>query len=303
MKSKLFFWGSFLICLGTLLLLNNFDLIDFNMPNILNWWPLLLIIWGVALLKVPVILKNILFSLTGVLLALFIFVIFSNSVKFVGNITGPGDIFFIALNDDGCESSQDKTDDKITNAKLNFSGGAGSFKLATTNEYLYNISSGDLNCNVETDTPNDSTVVLNYDFAGSGIQGKSHQSNKLEIYDHLQWDIDLSAGASKMELNLEDLKIKHLNIDAGASNTSLKLGAKLPQTKVIINCGAATFNIEIPSSAGCSVQGDLALSKTKFEGMKLNSSGVYITENYYNSPNKIDFYIDGAISNIDIIRK
>lgn len=305
MKGKLFFWGSFLIFLGVLLLLNNFKILHLELSEVLDWWPILLIIWGVALLKIPIILKNILFALTGVLLALFLFIIFSYGNEFIESITGPGPVAF-EINDtdtDGCSSLQDKTDDKITNAKLNFSGGAGSFNFETTNEYLYDISSGHSNCEIISDSPNDSTIVLSYDFAGSGIQGKINSNNKLAIYNYPKWDVDISAGASKINLNFVDLKIKNLNIDAGASNSNIKLGANLPLSKVTINCGAATFNIEVPINAGCSVQGDMALSKVNFEGMKRNSAGVYISDNYYKSANKIDFYIDGAISKFNISRK
>lgn len=302
MKGKIFFWGTFLIFLGLFLLMNNFGIFKVNFTEILDWWPIILIIWGIALLKIPDVLKNILLALSGLLFSLFIVTAFSTGSNFVGSITSPGDVIFDVDTED-CVKQQEKPDDKIKRAKLNFSGGAGSFNFGTTDDFLYKIESGFENCEVDTDQPNDTTLVLNYSVGDGNINGSNSRYNMLYIYSQPIWDVDISAGASKMDINLKELKMENLSIDAGASTITISIGEIVQNCKVSINCGAATFKIIIPKNSGCSVQGDMALSKVNFEGLDKNSAGVYITDNYYNSKNKIDFYIDGALSNFNIIRE
>ena len=300
MKSSLFFWGSFLIFLGTFLLMNNFGIFEFSFSEVVDWWPLMLIIWGVSLLKVPQIVKNILMALSGVLLSLIIVTLFTSGFNFVDNFTGNIDI---SSNTNNCTNYSDKPADNLKIAKLNFSGGAGSFNISDTDEYLYYLNSGSDNCVIDSDYPNDSTVVLNYSVGeGEKISGASRYT-KLQLSNQPNWDIDISAGAANLKVDFQNLKLANLNIDAGATNADLTLSAKLPITKVNISCGAATFKIKVPKDIGCSVQGDMALSKTKFTGLTKNSAGVYISENYYESINKIDFNIDGALSKFDIERK
>jgi hypothetical protein len=300
MKSSVFFWGAFLIFLGIFLLMNNFGILNFQFDEIFDWWPIILVILGVALLKLPDIVRHLLMALSGILLSLFIVALISNGLNFFDDIRA--NIEF-SEDEDNCtkyfESS--KTDYKI--AKLNFSGGAGHFSFGSTDDNLYYLTSGYNNCDVDTDEPNDSTIIINYTFGDSeSINTTSARYSKLLLLDGPVWDIDISAGASKLDLDFSNLRVNKIKIDAGASNATLKLSADMPMTKVSINCGAATLNIEVPENAGCSVQGDMALSKINFIGLNQNSSGTYISDNYYKSNNKIDFYIDGAISTIKIVR-
>ncbi|MBX3042954.1 MAG: hypothetical protein KIT33_01780 [Candidatus Kapabacteria bacterium] len=300
MKSSLFFWGSFLIFLGIFILSNNFGAFRVSFSEVIDWWPLLLIIWGLSLLKIPLIVKNIILSLSGLLLSLLIVAMFTSGFSYLSEL---GNNIDINSAKSDCNSNHEILDEKVTKGVLNFSGGAGSFVISNTMDYLYEVNSSSVFCDVTIDRPNDSLVVLNYSLAGS--EGTNNQSRytKIEILEDLEWDIDISAGASKIKLDLEELKVPNLNIDAGATNAGLKLGAHLPMTKVNINCGAATLDITVPEDAGCSVQGDFALSKTSFENFTKNSSGIFVTKNYYDNVNKIDFQIDGALSNIKIKKK
>ncbi|MDT3739606.1 MAG: DUF5668 domain-containing protein [Candidatus Kapabacteria bacterium] len=301
MKSGVFFWGTFLIFLGLFLLLDNLGVMTIGFEEVFDWWPLILIFWGISFLKIPEIMRNIIMALSGVLLALIL-------ISFIAGYCNLFDHVSTKINimDDAkinCTSYDDKSGPEIKNAVLIFSGGAGKFDFAGTDDYLYHLNSGSGYCQVVTENPNDSTVVINYSHGEGDNISSSSRYTKFQLFKNPVWDLEISAGASKINMDLNNLKIANLDIDAGAIDADIKLGALVPMTKVTINCGAAKLKIEVPESAGCSVQGDMALSKTQFKGLTRNSTGVYISENYYKSVNKIDFYIDGALSKIDIQRK
>jgi hypothetical protein len=303
MKNRYIFWGTFLIFLGIFILMNNFGIFKVDSSEILVWWPVLLIFWGATLLKIPEIAKLILSALAAVLFAFGIVTFFAGGMHAFDNIKTN----FEFKDEDAatnCTNYEEELDSAIKYGTVNFSGGAGKFDFNSTNDYFYYLKSGTDECSVVVDRPNDSTAVLNYSFDDAEVgSNNSHRYSNFEINKSLIWDVNISAGASKMDINLDDLIISDLNIDAGASDTDLKLGANYPLTKVKIDCGAANFRIAIPQEAGCSVQGDMALTKLNFEGLKQNSAGVYISDNYYKSNNKIDFYIDGALSKVQISRK
>lgn len=301
MKSGSFFWGSFLIFLGVFILLNNFDLLKADLSEVIDYWPILFVIWGVSLLNIPQIVKNILMSLLGVILSLFLITVFTSGFGFINGISDS--VRNGEYSAEQC-SQYIENDNKFKIGKLNFSGGAGSFKISNTESYLYYVSSSSGNCDVDLDYPADSLVILNYS-AGDGpsVSGGTSRLNHLKLSNDLIWDIDVSAGAAKLNLDLEELTINTLNIDAGATTASINVGAKNLMTKVYINCGAATLKIQIPKDAEGSIQGDFALTKSKFEGFTKNSSGIYVTDNYYSNANKVDFYIDGALSKISVSRK
>ena len=70
MKPSGIFWGSFLVFLGIFFLMSNFELLNFESNYIFKFWPVILIIWGAALLKIPLMVKGILAGLSGLLVAL-----------------------------------------------------------------------------------------------------------------------------------------------------------------------------------------------------------------------------------------
>ncbi|MBI5323909.1 MAG: hypothetical protein HZB41_01280, partial [Ignavibacteriae bacterium] len=71
-KTKSIFWGVFLIFLGIFFLMNELNMWNYDLSVIQYFWPLLLVIWGISILKIPGIAKKILASLAAILLALFI---------------------------------------------------------------------------------------------------------------------------------------------------------------------------------------------------------------------------------------
>ncbi len=77
MKNSTLFWGVFLIILGLLLLLNQMDILSVSLGSVFKFWPIILIIWGVSLLRLPDIYKKVLLGLTALLLAIFVSGLFS----------------------------------------------------------------------------------------------------------------------------------------------------------------------------------------------------------------------------------
>lgn len=303
MKNSIYFWGTFLMVLGTCLLIDNLHQFPVDTSNLILWWPVILIIWGLSLLKIPEIIKSILMAIAGAFFAIIIYTLISGTFNFFN--------FFDNHHDNGGNFSENCTsleevrnvDKNIKYAKLNLSTGASRFDLSGTKNYVYHVVSNSSNCKIDQDFPSDSLIVLNFNHGNGKKISKISKQNKMQLYNGYIWDLDISSGASSMDLNLKDMKIASLEIDAGASNTELTLDALLPLTNVNINCGAAEFVIIIPKNAGCSVQGDLALSNFNFVGLEKNSAGVYISKDYYQNDKKIDFNIDGALSNIKIIRR
>lgn len=78
MKTYVIFWGVLLISLGIALILNNFDLLNFDFSFAFKLWPIILIIWGLTFLKISETFKKILASLS----ALFLTFLFIALIKF-----------------------------------------------------------------------------------------------------------------------------------------------------------------------------------------------------------------------------
>lgn len=71
MDYKKVFWGVIFILIGLLFVLKNLDILNFSWYQFLNLWPLLLVLWGIALLPIKGFVKLIL-SLAMVVLGIYL---------------------------------------------------------------------------------------------------------------------------------------------------------------------------------------------------------------------------------------
>lgn len=297
MKYKNIFWGIVLIAFGIMIILKNMDIVHFNWFAIMQLWPLLLVIWGISIIPVKDYIKFILSLLTlivGILL-----------------------INYYQCNDSFCwnwkysdekanwkeQKMEEDYDTTITMAVLKLDAVAGDFKIAGTTNKLISFESmgniGDYDLNTST---NDSMKVVEIGIENNVVKMSNNQKGnktKIALNPNPIWDLDLEAGASNVNFNLSEFKVRNIDFDGGASNIELKIGNKQTNVNIKIEAGASSIKILVPKESGCEFEGDNVLSSLQFEDFtKIN--GVYRTTDFDKAANKIYIKIDAAISKFSI---
>ncbi len=320
MKLDRIIWGVLLLFIGGVLLLDNFNVIDFYWGSVWSFWPVFLIIIGV----------NILFSKnnsqTGNIISIGILVI-TLSFLFVKGQEKPNrstwwDRGHFNFKRDEDEDIVDEVrvsrglsynepflaGDESKKAVLNIHGGASVFELNGQTDSLFTADIDDsgrgmkfmLNKEV-TDSVNNLTFKMNgkskgLHFGKNGDQIKFHM-NALPI-----WDVNLFIGAGKVDFDLRDFKVRKLNFDGGAADIEVKIGSLLPITDVNMEVGMANIEINIPKGSGCRIKTKTGFSSKDFDGFTKLENGTYETANYKSSANKIFITLDGGFSNFEVIR-
>ncbi len=309
MKSSNIFWGTFLTSLGVFFLLDNLDIATVAIHKIWIYWPILLIIWGVSILKIPTVLKLIMAGISGLFLAIVIMSLINYNWN--ENLN-----WNIRINDDGISigDTLNEVDDydiqknnypmqqnyKIAN--LNFDGGAGEFNISGTCKDLFLISSGAASTTVNTNAI-DSIIDVDFDFSGKSLNlHKNSRFAKINLNPDLIWNFNIDAGAAKFDLDLSQYQVNNVSIEAGAIDLRLKLGSLYKDTKVDISTGASNLKIEIPTNSGCIINTDVSLSDKNFNGFNKIKAGQYATGDYQKASNLIQINIDGALSSISVSR-
>ena len=309
MKSSSIFWGVFLIFLGLFFLLNELSLWNYDLSVIQYFWPLLLVLWGISILKIPGIAKKVLASLAAILLALFIMSLVTHhwSCNINHNLVSIFD------DDDSINTDDSIKYEMVLNypfdslsktATLNFDAGAGSFKIKDTCNDLFEVFSykklGDFELNNSGSREN---VLLNLNMNIDKFWKKNKMKRKAEIKfsSAIPWDLNLTIGASNFDCDLSKYKIKNLNIEGGASNIEIKLGDIYDTTNVNIEVGASNIEIAIPSTSACQIVTSTGLSKKDFNGFK-KSEDIYTTENFYTSKKRIFLNLTGGVSSFAVRR-
>lgn len=309
MKTGRLFWGFFLLSLGVFYLLQNFDIMSFEVENILRYWPVLLIVWGLSYLKVPKIIKQSLAALSGILLAILILNLFSwNWVHC--NFDKDWDVHFELFDEDNRVSYETENyfvdyTDSVEKAEFFFDGGAGEFLIGGVTQNLVNIdAASDISSLEHRFDSASGTAKVYFSFGDRKIWkhwgGRRYADIKLNT--DPVWSFDIDAGACEFDLDLSKYKVGNVDIEAGAADIDLKLGELFDTCYVKIETGAANVEISILDNVGCEILTDTDLSNRNFKGFIKEAMNIYRTKNFLTAEKKILMEISGGVSNFEVTR-
>lgn len=314
MKLDRVIWGVLLLFVGGVLLLDNFDIIEFYWRNVWSFFPVFIIILGVNLLFN----KNN--SQTGNIISLGILVI-ALGFLFVKGQQAPEEKFWWGNNakfhfDDDRDRDRKYTrvnfsepflaGDENKKTVLNISGGGTSFEIKGNTDSLFvaDVKKRDGNF-VLTKTAEDSVNVLNFKTSekkhGNWSVGKGNDV-ELKLNDKPIWDIHVSIGAGEIDFDLSNYKVRKFNFEGGVAELEVKVGSLLPITDVFVKSGLTHAKILIPEGSGCRIKTKTGLSSRDFDGFNKVSDNLYETANYNSSTNKIFINFDGGLTSFEVNR-
>jgi LiaI-LiaF-like transmembrane region len=298
-KSGQLFWGFLFLTIGVLFLLDKNEYYLFIPNDIISYWPLLIILWGVAIIVKGTIFRPIISVASGIFVGLFLY----------GSIFG-----FNHINHDSDEMEREISTSKFYEdyrdstefATLSLRTGIGKIKIdGNTDKLVSGSSSGVYNAfNFKTRYRNNTArVVLRHSKDEIELFGDNNYRNlELSLNQNPIWNIDIKVGAAKVMMDLAEYKIEEFNLETGATTTDLKFGSKYKNIKVNVEMGAATLKIRIPRESGCQIKGNMVLVVKDLEGFNDIGKKRFQTSNYESAKNKININFDGGVSTLKIIR-
>ena len=319
MKLDRVIWGVVLLFIGGVLLLNNFNIIEFYWSNVWKFWPVFLIIFGI---NIPFNRNN---SQTGNIISLAVVVITLSFLFVKGQEKPRGNWWDDMKNNVEYQDDEDTDRNSSRSGTLNFvepylagdadkktilniSGGGTSFKLDGKTDSLItaDVDRKKSNFILKRETA-DSLNTLTFKMQdknkrGNWSFGDGGNDVKFNLNNNPIWEMNFKLGAGEIDFDLADFKVRTLNFDGGAADVDFKIGGLLPITDVNIKTGVADVKIRIPESSGCRIKTKTGLSSKDFEGFKLISEGVYETSNYQSSTRKVFINFDGGLSSFEVKR-
>jgi hypothetical protein len=317
MKLDRILWGIILLFVGLILLLENFNVIEFYWRNVWGFWPVFLIIAGI----------NILFNRNksqvgnmisiGVLVITLGFLFYrgqqppENRGLFGGNF---GDKIDIDINNDD--------EDTLNTQRLTFTE---PFDIASSGKVVMDISGG--GTSFKLGGPTDSLVeavveksrgtftlkkelidsVQRLTFRMQEKKGKWNMNDggndvNFKLNTQPEWELNMNMGAGEVDFDLSAYKIRTFKFEGGAAALDIQMGDLLPIADVIVKTGVADVKIKVPTAAGCRIKSSTGLSAKDFTGFTKLDNGTYETPNYATSTKKIFITLDGGLSNFEVSR-
>lgn len=275
-KTQLFL-GIFFSLIGILFLLKTLNIFSFEIwQGFITYWPVGLILAGIALIYRQKALSSAIIMVT---------IIFA--------------IFFVSGNTNTITEKYVKTipfENNMQQLDLNLDFGAGDFKIKGGKGYLLNnivnTSSGEPDYNIDNDNGNVKLEIQRNDHHWTSWN--VHEEWDISIDKIIPTEINLDYGAAKGEIDLRELNVNILEIDSGASDTTINFGSNPMDVK--IDTGASKLKMYFPKDANVKIMIDGGALTTDFKGFE-KKNGIYYSENFVET-NIIFIDIDAGASTI-----
>ncbi len=297
-------WGILLLCVGLIFLANNLGYLDYDVwGSIITLWPVLIIAIGVEILFRRSRLWFL--SLASPLLIVAAFAYAVLAAEQLGSKT----FMFNRWEDLRRKTKQYEfdRDESLKRLNLDIDCAVGDLWLGSSSSSLFESDfeyyGRDPKCRLEK-SGDEATI-----FVESGKPGrvrffktsKSAGDARLFVADWLPLRISVNSAASAVEMDLRELMLTDLDIDAGASNTVLRFGLKSDQVLARLSSGASSVRLFVPREAGIMIAHDGALSSTNFSEIGLKKfEGRYKSDNFETAKCRIELNIDSGVSSIEL---
>ena len=309
MKTEKIIWGLIFIFVGTVFMLDNFDVIDFYWGSVWRFWPIIFILIGANML-----LSRFANKTTAPIFAASVTLVVLAFIGYQGSIPRE-DRGWLHFKFDNKRDSNVKWSDATSfnepftgskTATLNIQGSATEFRLADSTSSLFQADVKEIHGGYTLErTIRDSVDVLNFrkrDKNGRGFKMDDMESNetRIRLNHNPIWDITVEMGAGETNFDLQNFKVRNLHFEGGAASFEAKIGSKLPLTDVSVETGVASVEIEVPKESGCRIVVDSGLSSKDFNGFAKQADGTYKTSNYETALNKININLKGGLSSFEV---
>src|SRR3990172_1170088 len=198
MKTKHLFWGFLFITIGVLILLNNVTSFTLYWVNIWKYWPVFLILIGVALLIKSPIVRGTLVSTTAIVIGISLFAMLKSGCGFFENDIVSGIHHGVVIKD------WNDHDYEGENANLIFE----------RTEKKFFVFNGKTKNRVDISLNTNPVWDLNFDIGAA--------STEFDLRPFKVDDVDIDIGAASLKIYLGDLNdTTNIEIDAGASSIEI----------------------------------------------------------------------------------
>jgi hypothetical protein len=329
------FLGAILVAVGAVFLAFNYDLFDFDytLKAVAKFWPVLLILAGVAVLLNKR--RSIYNPATALLVAFAIpLAIYNAASDGVNKLKSEfqDDLHFDWDDneedwgenkwnrDERVGSDETKNGDRteqnfsvplekgLEEATLDFGGGAAEFHLKETTESLFkaktllNAGSYRLSDELKKNRHEIDFEMKSKNNKNWNFNENTHNEIFLELNTKPIWTIDMGIGAGDLDFDFSDFKIKDLEIKTGAASIKVKLGDKLNESKVDVESGVAKVEISVPESVGCEVKMEGALNSKDFDNFEKKGNSTWRTSNFETATKKIFIDVSSGLSSVSVHR-
>ena len=127
--------------------------------------------------------------------------------------------------------------------------------------------------------------------------------------------IDIDTGASSIKLDLTDLRVPVLNVNAGAASVDIRMPSDAGPAEAVISAGASSIDVRIPDGVPARILNDSALSSFDVSGrfqslrgafsegqtvMRRHPGDIFQSPGYREAENRVSIEINVGVSSVSV---
>jgi hypothetical protein len=121
------------------------------------------------------------------------------------------------------------------------------------------------------------------------------------LSDALPLELDLEIGANEARLDLRDLRVTDLRLEAGASSTEVVLPARAGHTRARLEAGAASLTVRVPEGVAARIRAEGALAGIDVDTARFpRAGGAYQSLDYDTAANRVDLKVSAAVGSVSV---
>jgi hypothetical protein len=113
--------------------------------------------------------------------------------------------------------------------------------------------------------------------------------------------LNFNTGAGDTSLELSDLQVKKVVLKTGASATRIMLPISAGYTSMHVEAGVASVDIHVPPPVAARIRAEVGLGSLSIDGERFpKQGGIYISKDYESAENKVDIDISSGVSSVSV---
>ena len=118
---------------------------------------------------------------------------------------------------------------------------------------------------------------------------------------NVEIEIDITSGASDLDLDLRNLNVRKLSIDSGATDIRIQLPTKAGETHIDINAGAADIDLVVPPTTAAQIKIDAPLKSTQIDTTRfIETNDGYQSPTYNHATNRVNIEIQALFTDFKV---
>ncbi|PID14835.1 hypothetical protein CSV63_10315 [Sporosarcina sp. P34] len=145
-------------------------------------------------------------------------------------------------------------------------------------------------------------VEIEQKMKGLSALGKKRNNWNVQLTNEIPVNLDVEMGVSDAELNLSEIRLSHLSVDAGVGDTTINLAGDWQESfDAEFELGVGDAKIHLPQETGVKLSVSKGVGSIGTKGFISKGEGIYVNDAYGKTDTAIHLKVDVGVGGVEFL--